>query len=151
MKLKTGAIAAGLVATGLALTHVAVSQPAPGRGGFTLPGVDADGDGLITRSEADAAVDARFRVENPSTAILRISEATVVSQSNGTHNGLRLWWRSSGDGALSLAELQAVRPELTQERFAEMDRNDDGLITTDERPMRGPRGGGRRPFGPPAQ
>ena len=46
---------------------------------------------------------------------------------------------TDGDGAFSLSELQAIRPELTEERFARVDRNGDGLISEDERPRRGPR------------
>jgi Ca2+-binding EF-hand superfamily protein len=41
---------------------------------------------------------------------------------------------SDGDGAWSLAEIQAAQPSFTQDRFTHMDRNNDGLLTADERP-----------------
>ena len=37
-----------------------------------------------------------------------------------------------GDGAISLPELQAVRPDVTGERFLELDASGDGLLTPDE-------------------
>ena len=56
---------------------------------------------------------------------------------------------TDGDGALSLAELQAVNPNVTQERFEIMDTDANGLITADERPMRpGRPGRPGRGFGP---
>ena len=51
---------------------------------------------------------------------------------------------SDGDGAVSLAELQTVRSEVTAERFSRMDANGDGLLTTDELGSRGRRGGNGR-------
>jgi len=156
MNLTIGAIAIGLLVAGGVLTHAAVAQPGPGRGGFTLPGVDADGDGLITRSEANAAIDARFEQfdTNADGAISR-DEIRTGFEARRTERRERMQSRAderfgevdaNGDGALSLAEMQAARPELTQERFALMDRNDDGLITSDELPVRG-RPGGPGPFG----
>ena len=43
---------------------------------------------------------------------------------------------TDGDGALSLSELQVKRPGLTEEQFALMDQNGDGVLTRDERPGR---------------
>lgn len=51
---------------------------------------------------------------------------------------------SDGDGAVSLSELQAVRSEVTAERFSRMDANGDGMLTTDELGSRGRRGGNGR-------
>ena len=39
---------------------------------------------------------------------------------------------TDGDGAISLPELQVVRPDATVERFVELDANGDGLLTPDE-------------------
>jgi Ca2+-binding EF-hand superfamily protein len=48
------------------------------------------------------------------------------------------------DRALSLDEIQAVRPGFTQERFEQMDVNGDGLLTREDREARGNRGGAPR-------
>lgn len=51
---------------------------------------------------------------------------------------------TDGDGNITLEELQAVKPEVDAERFARMDRNDDGVLNEADRPedMRGRRGPG---------
>ncbi len=41
---------------------------------------------------------------------------------------------TDGDGGVSLEEMKAVRPEITADRFAEMDRNGDGLLNREDRP-----------------
>jgi len=115
------------------------------------PGLDADGDGIVTRSEYDAASAERFaRLDADGDGALTREELR-----GGFERGRREFREeraermaaidTDGDGAWSLAELQAARPELTQEQFNALDRNGDGLITADERRGRGPMGPGRRP------
>ena len=53
-------------------------------------------------------------------------------------DGARIDIDTNDDGAWSLAELQAVQPEFSAERFNRLDSDNDGLIGQDER--RGPRG-----------
>jgi hypothetical protein len=68
---------------------------------------------------------------------------------------------TNGDGNITLEELQAVKPEVDAERFARMDRNDDGVLNEADRPEgrrgrrgpgpdgeRGPNADGRRGPGP---
>lgn len=84
---------------------------------------DGDGDGALSRAELEAA-----RGE----LMARMRERLEAIDTDG-------------DGAWSFAELQAVRPNLDVEQFNRLDRNGDGLIGADERPLRGPgrrRGGG---------
>jgi Ca2+-binding EF-hand superfamily protein len=127
MNLKANVLLVGLLTAGSA---------------FGQPGVDTDGDGLVTRAEAHAAVDARFeRLDaNADGAISRdeIRRGFESRRGQPRHGvGQRIQAADTdNDGALSLAELQAVRPQLSQERFSMMDRNGDGLITADERPQR---------------
>lgn len=38
----------------------------------------------------------------------------------------------NGDGALTLAEIQAVLPDFSEERFSQLDRNGDGVLSLDD-------------------
>lgn len=110
--------------------------------------LDADGDGNVTLEEFQAGP----------LAALQHRFAALDADRDGRLSAAELGDRTSrrrsridtdGDGAWSFAELQAVRPDLTVERFNELDHNGDGLITRDERPSRGGPGG-RRWAGPDA-
>jgi Ca2+-binding EF-hand superfamily protein len=47
------------------------------------------------------------------------------------------------DGKVTFEELKVVMPRLTQERFKELDKNGDGVLTKDDAPQRpGPQAGG---------
>jgi hypothetical protein len=149
MKIKAGIFLTAILGAGPLL-----AQPGP-------LGVDTDGDGLISRAEAQAALNERFdRMDANGDGAVSREEMRAGFQ--GRREGRREAFEgranerfdaadTDGDGALSLAELQAVRPQLTQERFETMDRDGDGLISRDERPRRGPpdgrpmRGEGRGP------
>lgn len=106
------------------------------------PGMDADGDGVITRAEYEAAAAERFeRLDANGDGELTAEEFRAGSPRRGPGFADRSGERmaaidTDGDGAWSLAEIQAVRPEVTQEQFARMDRNGDGLVSDDERPGR---------------
>ncbi len=144
-----------LAAVGTALVG-ADGARAQGRAPFG----DTDGDGLVTRAEAEAALDRRFaELDTNGDGAISRDEVEAQREMRRMERRERLEARATerfdeadadGDGALSLAELQARRPELTQERFEAMDSNADGLITADEMPgrdrmrWRGRRDGGFR-------
>jgi len=125
---------------GLVLTAAAEAQPAL---------MDTDGDGAISRAEWDSAQAERFaRLDADADGSLTREE--LRAGMGNVRDGMRGRMREraaavdlDGDGAWSLAELQAVRPGLTQEQFERLDRNGDGLISADERP-RGRQGPGPR-------
>jgi len=136
MKLRYWWVIPGLLASGTLLAQ---------------PGLDSDGDGVVTRSEYDAASAERFgRLDVNGDGVLTREELRG-GFARGRHEfGERRAERmaavdTDGDGAWSLAEMQAVRPELTQEQFNALDANGDGLVTADERPGRGPMQPGTRP------
>jgi Ca2+-binding EF-hand superfamily protein len=85
--------------------------------------LDADGDGRLTREEMR-----KRRGEGVERIQRRVAEIDL-----------------DGDGAWSFGELQAVRPQLTPELFKRLDRDGNGLISEDERPMRRARFGGPGP------
>ena len=104
---------------------------------------DKDGDGALSLDEFRAARDAQLDQ--------RFAQLDVNHDGKLTPDELRaaphrfgVAWReraaridTNGDGAWSFDELQAVRPDLTIEQFNRLDKNGDGLITSDERAMRG--------------
>ena len=105
-------------------------------------GADIDGDGLVSRQEFEQRAAERFtRLDRDRDGFLSREELrgarAGAPRGPGGPPGVALAAADTdGDGALSLAEIQAVRPEFSAERFAEVDKNHDGLITADERPRR---------------
>lgn len=80
--------------------------------------LDADGDGQVTQEE-----------------LMRTARAMRRGFGGGA-GALRERIDTNGDGAWSLDELQAVRPEIDAERFNRLDANGNGLIDSDEQPSR---------------
>ena len=144
-RIQTGLLVAGLLSAGAVL-----AQPGPG-----FFGADTDGDGRVSRAEANAALDERFALLDTD-GDGAISRDEIAQRRDGRRERFAERGRerfaaadTDGDGALSLAELQAVNPNVTQERFEIMDTDANGLITADERPMRpGRPGRPGRGFGP---
>ena len=120
---------------GLVVTGAVVAQP---RG-------DTNGDGAVTLDEFEAArleaIRAQFaRLDADGDGRLTADELDQRRERfAGRPRGPLLEVDTDGDGAWSLAELQAVRPDLSAEQFNRLDRDGDGLIRADERPQ------GRRP------
>ena len=107
---------------------------------------DADGDGTVTRDEflqarGEAAARQFERLDSDADGVLTADEVwrrPGRMQRGPDFAGID----TDGDGAWSLPELQALRPELTVEQFNRLDANNDGLISEDERPKRRGRHGG---------
>lgn len=128
-------ISAALAAT--SLTGVAVAaqqQPAPaGRHHFDG---DANNDGIATREEVLAAVDARFARQDAdkngqlSTDEMKAGHDGHHKDKHGKRGG-RMMKRldTNGDGQLSDAEKQTGRAKLE----ARLDTNGDGTVSADER------------------
>ena len=107
--------------------------------------MDTDGDGAVSLAEFQArraeVTEERFtRLDSDGDGLLT-SQELAARRGRGEHRGFEPGEiDTDGDGAVSLAELQSVRPGMTEERFARMDSNGDGVITNDERPERRGRG-----------
>src|SRR5262245_33277336 len=112
---------------------------------------DTDGDGALSLDELRAARDAQVEQRFAQLDTNHDGKLTPDELRAGPRH-LGAAWRdrvgkidTDGDGAWSFAELQAVRPDITVEQFNRLDKNGDGLVTPDERPMHHRRGG---PVGP---
>ncbi|WP_200844705.1 MULTISPECIES: EF-hand domain-containing protein [unclassified Novosphingobium] len=115
----------GLSVAALSIGGVACAQApaAPDRPGHERPKIDANGDGVVTRAEAQAAAAAMF-------AKLDVNK----------------------DGKIDQADRELARQQKREGKFAKLDTNKDGSISKAEfMADRGPEGRGRGPGmdGPP--
>jgi Ca2+-binding EF-hand superfamily protein len=110
--------------------------------------LDRNGDGKITKDEADQAkadmrerkLDRMFaRLDANKDGQISRTEAEQVMDRRGEGAGARMGRHDllarldkDGDGAITQAEFDAAGDA----RFARLDRNGDGVISPDERPMR---------------
>lgn len=99
---------------------------------------DTDGDGALSLAEMQAARPGM--TEEKFAQLDRNGDGVVTRDEHprGRHRGKAI--DTNGDGNIDLAELQAARPGMTAEKFAQLDVNNDGLLSPDERPKRKNRG-----------
>jgi Ca2+-binding EF-hand superfamily protein len=119
-------------------------------GGHRLFQSDSNSDGVLTRAELDAGRDAMFaRLDGDNNGALTREELHAERGERGHrggrgHHGGGMHMLTSADanndGNITRDEFLA-RPI---EHFDRLDANDDGVISADERPQRGERGGERR-------
>lgn len=113
----------GLSAVALTVGGIAVAQAPANPPKMERPKIDADGDGTVTRAEAQAAATAMF-------AKMDVNK----------------------DGKLDKADREQSRQQMQERRFAKLDANGDGSIskaefTADRGPQGGPEGKGPPPPG----
>ena len=167
----------GLAAGAICLIGLSAhAQPGPDGGkrggGEFLKSADTNGDGNVSLEELQAVrpeMDAeRFaRMDRNGDGVLNKSDRPEAGQGRrgpgpDGDRGPRGEGRRGGgdrmmaadtnkDGGVSFEELKAVRPDATEEKFAERDTNGDGVLNKDDRPEdgRGPGGKhGKRGNGP---
>jgi EF hand len=119
----------------LSLCAVAANAQLP-----PIASIDSNGDGVVSRAEwlsaREQAAAARFdELDADGDGSLVPDE--LRAHGRGRMDRFRARAESidtDSDGAWSLAELQAVWPQISVERFNRMDTNGNGLIEEDERP-----------------
>ena len=153
--IKAAAVAAAVVATPIVAQETlgSSSGPVPGRGGgmAMLRMADANGDGVVTRDEYLAAVDARFaRMDRNGDGVLDESERPAR---RGPPPGADGAPPSPGAGAKITREQFRAQ---NLRRFDRLDTNRDGKIDQAEMAaaatlMRARRAGGDIPPAPPSE
>jgi EF hand len=135
-----------------------LAVPALAQGGRERPNPDANGDGIVTRAEVSSSVAARFakmdankdgKVDKADREARMAARDGDGREGKGKRRGPARF-DANGDGAISLAEMQAA----ALARFDRVDANKDGQLTETERQaMRGQMGGRKRggPDGAPPE
>ncbi len=140
-------LAFGLAIAGTAAITFAQNPPQGGQPGARHAKIDANGDGVIDRSEAAKAPRLAENFDKLDANKDGRLSADERPQRGGRHggkggrNGGMAKLDTNGDGAIDRAEA-AKAPRLA-ERFDQLDKNKDGRIGADERPQHGGRRGGR--------
>lgn len=117
----------------LAVAAALIASPALAQQGGNplalLQAADTNGDGDITRAEAQAARDALFnRLDADDDGYLSEGERAIANRQGGqTRRGLQ-GADSNNDGRISRAELM----NQPYRGFDRLDRNDDGVVSAEE-------------------
>ncbi|HXV39823.1 MAG TPA: EF-hand domain-containing protein [Steroidobacteraceae bacterium] len=96
------------------------------------PRLDTNGDGSVDLAEMQAAK-ADFTVEQFNKADANGDGLLSRDELRQAHHRARFGrLDQDGNGSVSLAELQAAKPEVTAEKFATMDADGNGQVTPEE-------------------
>lgn len=114
-----------------AVTYEELVKAKPGFPEPNFRRLDADGDGRLTQAD----------LERPGRRGGRPRPVVGSDRARETDQRRRLMERitrsdADGDGRVTLEEVKQAIPGFSEERFRRMDRNDDGVLTPNERPQR---------------
>ena len=120
------------------------NQPEQPRRMSRLARLDANNDGAVDQQEFATAQNLKDADTNGDSALSKDELVTMIQKRQAERQAERLTRRLdvNGDGTVTIAEIEKQRGE----RFALMDRNDDGKLEQSEL-RRGGRDGGHRKFG----
>lgn len=96
---------------------------------------DTNKDGVVTRDEFEASMNARFRnMDSDHDGLVSMTEfRDYLQRRRLEHKQARLKrMDSNGDGQVSKAEYIAYQTKLADARFIHLDRNHDGSLSADE-------------------
>ncbi len=110
---------------------------------------DQNGDGAVTAEEFKAAFPKappeRFaKMDRNKDGVL--SKADVADGTRPPLAKLVEEADANGDGKVTFEEMQKVAPNMTKERFGQLDKNKDGVLTKEDRPAAQASAGPIRPF-----
>ena len=123
----------GIAVSALALAASVVGVAAAHDRGGRFKGLDANEDGVVTRAELDAHSAALVEAADAdgdggvSNEEMRAYREAKREERRAKHNP-----DTNGDGVVDRIEFQAA----AEKRFARMDKNDDGVLSEDERQRR---------------
>jgi len=130
--LKTGLAVAGVVIATSALAQLAPGDHSGGdRGVKMFERFDADGDGVISKAEAENARASHFaKLDGDGDGAITEAEMIASIQSRVAERAAKKFDRidANGDGRISQAEFAAK----SERRFAQVDANGDGMISRAE-------------------
>ena len=140
----TGFIISGMLCSTLALAHA-------NGGGKFMQFFDTNHDGIVTLDEFEAASKSRFDIMDAdhNGVITEQEFRTYIKQRRADKMQAKLnAMDTNGDGQVSKAEYVAYQTQKAETRFAQMDKNNDGLLSSGELQTRHHRGhhNGKRLF-----
>jgi hypothetical protein len=147
-------IRTSMILTGAMMLASTAANAQPGPGGMQRPNPDTNGDGAVSRAEAEAAATQMFgRMDRNNDGRLNADDRGGMGGGMGAGGGqggggrMMQMLDSNGDGAVTREEFIAAMLQ----RHARMDSNSDGSVSAAEREAaqgargaRGERGGMRR-------
>lgn len=140
--------AAWALGTGVATAQgLGAGGMGPSAGGtLIMQRFDANNDGKITQQEFSAGHDDWFKtLDTDGDGVISRGEFTRAVPARNPNRAAQMFtgYDANGNGSIDAAEFRQARTA----RFQRLDRNSDGVLTSDETVLR--RGGGRGPgFGP---
>jgi Ca2+-binding EF-hand superfamily protein len=132
------------------LSYEEISEHHPRMTAEHFKRLDGNGDGVLNLSEIPRPREGRGRPEGRSGPGRPEGRVGRGGAKSGPGRDMEMMRRAdtNHDRQVSLEELQAVAPKMTQERFARLDRNGDGVLSRDDGP---PPGAGTRDGGAPGE
>jgi len=155
MNIRTIIAGALICAVGGAYSALAQGGKKAGDGGDRprlaklLKKADTNNDGKVTfdelRAVAPKMTQERFNaLDTNHDGVLTAADKPADGPAGGDRAEMMKKADANHDGKITFAELKAVAPKMTQDRFNALDANHDGVLTPEDRALRGGKGPGQK-------